>query len=219
MLHQLVDWNELKSVFRVKCAAWFNLPLFNKCICLVQISLQGTGEGRMKKVEVEDKKTESRPREWQRTGSCYLGSSVWPQLTGALSWRESWTISLQWSGICSLADWQNTPASSHHEARLPIQMGGWLAADYCLQKWADIRFPLIGSIFSCSSFISRKWKSLAFTFFADLDMGTACLHLTLGELLVNSLNSAELRERVLHEWSRIDMRRTLYFCPLPLDLH
>lgn len=79
--------------------------------------------------KVEEKKTEPRPREWQRTGSCYLSSSVRPQLTGALSQRESWTISLQWSGICSLADLQNTTASSHHEARLlPIQMDGWLAA-------------------------------------------------------------------------------------------
>lgn len=26
-------------------------------------------------------------------------------------------------------------------------------------------------------------------------------------------------ERVLNEWSRIDMQRTLYFCPLLLDLH
>lgn len=83
-----------------------------------------------------------------------LSSSLWPHLTRALSRRESWTISLQWSGICGLADWQNTTASSHHEASSSIQMDGWLAAVTVSKNsrtgdkpWANIRFPLIGKPF------------------------------------------------------------------------
>lgn len=172
--------------------------------------LWGTWEGRMKKEEVGDKKTEPRPREreWQRTGSCYLSSSVWPQLTGALSGRESWTISLQWRGI-----W-----TKHHSVLTPrgqiAHSNGRLISD-CLQKWAgpwvDIRFPLIGNIFSCISF--RKAGS-----------GNTGLHFPRwpghrSGLLTPDLERApgELAQlcRVLHEWSRIDMQCTLYFLSSP----
>lgn len=74
--------------------------------------------------------------------------------------------------ICSLADWQNTTASSHREARSPIQMDGWLAAVTVSKNERDggqtlSRYPISPHrepFFSCISFIIAATEKTGLAF-------------------------------------------------------